>query len=109
MTSEEKEMLQFAKMQRFANGSHDETDLLEIFGEETSVAEPAKLTKFDPETRSFLIESITEITKPLISEITRLTNLGKSEKEVETDNKKLEEKAELTEFAKMQAEINRVD
>lgn len=109
MTSEEKEMLQFAKMQRFANGSHDETDLLEIFREEPPIVAPDKLSKFDPETRSFLIESIAEITKPLISEITRLTNLGKSEKDVEMDNKKLEDEAELTEFLTMQAEINRVE
>jgi hypothetical protein len=108
MTPEEKELLDFAKRQRYVNGA-DKTDLLEIFGEETPIVEPDKLSKFDPETRSFLIESITEITKPLISEITRLTNLGKSEKEVETDNKKLEDEAELTEFSTMQAAINRVE
>jgi len=108
MTPEEKELLDFAKRQRYVNGA-DNTDLLEIFGEETPIVEPDKLSKFDPETRSFLIESITEITKPLISEITRLTNLGKSEKEVKTDNKKLEDEAELTEFSTMQAAINRVE
>ena len=79
MTPEEKELLDFAKRQRYVNGE-DRTDLLDIFGEEPPIVAPDKLSKFDPETRSFLIESITEITKPLISEITRLTNLGKSEK-----------------------------
>jgi hypothetical protein len=102
-------MLQFAKMQRLANTSHDETDLLEIFREEPDIVAPDKLSKFDPETRSFLINSIAEITKPLISEITRLQNLGKSEKEIETDNIKLEDEAELTEFSTMQAAINRVE
>jgi len=110
MTSEEKEMLDFAKLQRCANnGLHEDTELLEIFGDKTPIVEPDKLNRFDPATRSFLIESISEITKPLISEITRLTNLGKSEKEVEADNKKLEDEAELTEFLTMQAEINRVE
>jgi len=109
MTQEEKELLEFAKMQRFANGSNDENDLLEAFGVETTPEETAKLNKFDEETRTFILEGIASVTKPLIEEIQRLTNLGKSKKEVEADTKKLETDAKLTEFARMQAEINEVE
>ena len=109
MTSEEKELLEFAKMQRFANGSNDENDLQEAFGEETTPEEKAKLNKFDDETRIFIIEGIASVTKPLIDEIFRLTNLGKTEKEVELDTKKTENDAELAEFLKLQASINEVE
>ena len=109
MTIEEKELLEFAKAQRFANGSNDESDVLDVFGAESAQEEPAGLHKFDDETRIFLIEGIAAVAKPLIEEINRLTNLGKSEKEVEAEKEKSENEIELTDFARIQAEINEVE
>jgi len=109
MTSEDNELLEFAKMQRFANGSNDENDLLEAFGKEPTPEEPAKLNSFNDETKVFILDGIASVTKPLIDEIFRLTNLGKSEKELEADNEKSENEIELTNFTRMQAEINEVE
>jgi hypothetical protein len=109
MTSEQKELLEFAKMQRYANGSNDEKDVLDAFGVETTPEEKAKLNKFDDETRIFIVNGIASATKPLIDEIFRLTNLGKSEKNFEADTKKLEQDAELAEFLIMQTSINEVE
>jgi len=78
MTSEEKELLEFAKMQRFANGSNDEKDLLDAFGKESSPVVSSKLNRFDNETKVFILDGIASVTKPLIDEIFRLSNLGKS-------------------------------
>ena len=109
MTSEEKEMFDFAILQRCANnGSHE--DLFEIFGEQTPFVEPAKMSRFDPETKSYLLQEILTTSIPLIKEIERLTALGISGIKIEEESKKIEIKTdEISEFAKMQAEINRVD
>jgi len=109
MTSEEKELLEFAKAQRFANGSNDESDVLDVFGAQPAQETPAKLNRFDDETKVFILEGIASVTKPLIDEIFRLTNLGKSEKEVEAEKEKSENEIELTDFARIQAEINEVE
>ena len=109
MTSEEKELLEFAKMQRFANGTNDENDLFEAFGKESAPEVPAKLNRFDDETKVFILEGIASVTKPLIDEISRLTNLSKSEKEIEADKEKSENEAEISDFVIMQSKINEVE
>jgi len=109
MTSEEKELLEFAKMQRFANGTNDENDLFEAFGEKSAPEVPAKLNRFDDETKVFILEGIASVTKPLIDEIFRLTNLGKSENEAEADKEKSENEAEISDFVIMQSKINEVE
>jgi len=108
MKQDKIEIDEFAFLQTAINNTDTDNEIIEMFREKADLEEPDNISRFDNETRSYLLKEILLTTTPLIAEIERLTNLNKSKFEIEEDTKKLQNDAELAKFSTMQAAINEV-